>query len=307
MHIRYLLALGGLALVAPLAAQRADSGARKDSATSTDSAVTTDSVFLRVQRLAANGEGEAARALVQKEYEQAPTGSARFVEALYWRAVVAATAAEAERDLRTIIVDYPLSPWSVDALMRLAQLEMTRRDMDQALKHLDRVIVEHPNNPQRPRASFWIARVEFEQGRLAEACRQLGDAARTAPPTQVELRNQITYWANRCAAADTAMVAAVAAADSGKGVAPVAARPPVPPAPAKREYTVQVGAYNTRSGADALAKTLKDKGYEARVFGENAPFRVRVGRYATRSEAEKAASKLNAKKITAFATEAEPQ
>ena len=70
---------------------------------------------------------------------------------------------------------------------------------------------------------------------------------------------------------------------------------------------MQVGAYNTRSGADALAKTLKDKGYEARVFGENAPFRVRVGRYATRSEAEKAASKLNAKKITAFATEAEPQ
>jgi predicted negative regulator of RcsB-dependent stress response len=316
MHIRSLLALAGLAFVTPLAAQRADSGlnpgnaVRRDTAASADSIATADTVFLRVQRLAANGEGEAARALVQREFEQAPTASPRFIEALYWRAVVAATAADAERDLRTLIVDYPLSPWSVEALMRLAQLEMTRRDMDQALAHLNRVIVEHPNSPQRPRASFWIARVRFEQGQLAEACRQLGDAARTAPASQVELKNQIEYWSNRCAAADTAMVAA-ALADTGKHAAAAAAtNPPAPASPApppKRQYTVQVGAYNTRSGAEALATSLREKGYESRVFGEIAPFRVRIGRYATRSEAEKAASKLNAKKITAFATEAEPQ
>ena len=320
MRIRSLLALAGLVLVTPLAAQRADTGARPDSAArhdstpNADSIATGDTTFLRVQQLAANGEGEAARALVQREFEQAPTASPRFVEALYWRAVVAATAANAERDLRTLIVDYPLSPWSVEALMRLAQLEMTRRDMDQALAHLDRVLVEHPNSPQRPRASFWIARVNFEQGRLADACRQLGDAARTAPAGQVELRNQIQYWSARCATADTALVAAALSADSGTrapgGVAVATTKPPAPlpsGAPAKRQYTVQVGAYNTRSGADALAKSLREKGYESRVFGETAPFRVRIGRYATRSDAEKAAAKLNANKITAFATESEPQ
>jgi predicted negative regulator of RcsB-dependent stress response len=311
MPIRFLFALAGLALATPLAAQRADSAARRDTTASADSVATADTVFLRVQRLAANGEGEAARALVQREFEQAPTASPRFIEALYWRAVVAATAADAERDLRTLIVDYPLSPWSVEALMRLAQLEMTRRDMDQALAHLNRVIIEHPNSPQRPRASFWIARVRFEQGQLAEACRQLGDAARTAPASQVELKNQIEYWSNRCSAADTAMVTA-ALADTGKHAAAAAEAakaptPAVPPPPAKRQYTVQVGAYNTRSGAEALAASLREKGYESRVFGEIAPFRVRIGRYATRSDAEKAANKLNAKKITAFATEAEPQ
>jgi len=311
MRLRFLFATSALALVTPLAAQSVDSGLRAAAAPSADSSATADTIFLRVQRLAANGEGEAARALVQREFEQAPTASPRFVEAMYWRAVVAATAADAERDLRTIIVDYPLSPWSVEALMRLAQLEMTRRDMDQALAHLDRVIVEHPNSTQRPRASFWIARVNFEQGRLADACRQLGDAARTAPASQVELRNQITYWSSRCAAADTAMVASALAADSEKAAAPVVAKPPTPPAapaaPAKRQFTVQVGAYNTRSGADALAKSLRDRGYDSRVFGEIAPFRVRIGRYATRSAAEQEAAKLNAKKITAFATEAEPQ
>jgi cell division protein FtsN len=292
-----------------------------------DSALTTDTVFLRVQRLAANGQGDAARALAQEQFEAAPTASPRYVEALYWRAVVAATAADAERDLQTIIVDYPLSPWSVEALMRLAQLEMTRRDMDKALAHLNRVMLEHPNSPSRPKASFWIARVEFEQGKLADACRQLGDAGRTAPVSDVELRNQIEYWATRCNPADTAMAVASSrdSARSDPAAAAAAFTPTPAPAPAanvgvaapaataaaasvpKKQYTVQVGAYNTKSAADALAKNLKDRGYEARVYGAAAPFRVRVGRYDKHSQADAEASKLNAKKIAAFVTDAEPQ
>jgi cell division protein FtsN len=292
-----------------------------------DSALTTDTVFLRVQRLAANGQGDAARALAQEQFEAAPTASPRYVEALYWRAVVAATAADAERDLQTIIVDYPLSPWSVEALMRLAQLEMTRRDMDKALAHLNRVMLEHPNSPSRPKASFWIARVEFEQGKLADACRQLGDAGRTAPVSDVELRNQIEYWATRCNPADTALAVASSrdSARSNPAAAAAAFTPTPAPAPAanvgvaapaataaaasvpKKQYTVQVGAYNTKSAADALAKNLKDRGYEARVYGTAAPFRVRVGRYDKHSQADAEASKLNAKKIAAFVTDAEPQ
>jgi cell division protein FtsN len=292
-----------------------------------DSALTTDTVFLRVQRLAANGQGDAARALAQEQFEAAPTASPRYVEALYWRAVVAATAADAERDLQTIIVDYPLSPWSVEALMRLAQLEMTRRDMDKALAHLNRVMLEHPNSPSRPKASFWIARVEFEQGKLADACRQLGDAGRTAPVSDVELRNQIEYWATRCNPADTALAVASSrdSARSDPAAAAAAFTPTPAPAPAanvgvaapaataaaasvpKKQYTVQVGAYNTKSAADALAKNLKDRGYEARVYGAAAPFRVRVGRYDKHSQADAEASKLNAKKIAAFVTDAEPQ
>ena len=279
-----------------------------------DSAATTDSVFLRVQRLAANGQGDAARALVQQEFEAAPTASPRFVEAMYWRAVVAATAADAERDLRTIIVDYPLSPWSVEALMRLAQLEMTRGDMDQALAHLHRVIIEHPASPERPRASFWIARVQYEQGQTAAACRQLADANRTAPATDVELHNQIEYWSARCAGVDTVAVAPARTdtAKSANAKAPVktpaaatAATTTLPTV--KRQWSVQVAAYNTQAAADALVKSLKDRGYDARVFGAIAPFRVRIGRYATRSQADSAAQKLNAKKITSFVTEAEPQ
>ena len=289
-------------------------------AQSADSNGATDSVFLRVQRLAANGEGDAARALVQQEFEAAPTASPRFVEALYWRAVVAATAADAERDLRTIIVDYPLSPWTVEALMRLAQLEMTRREMDQALAHLNRVVVEHPTSGARPRASFWIARVMFEQGKVSDACRQLADARSTAPATQVELRNQIEYWSSRCGAADSTGAVAAQPADSTRSVAlpgaapptataatPAAAPKPTAAPSAKRQYTVQVAAYNARSAAEALAQSLRDKKYDARVFGTIAPYRVRIGRFDTRAQAEKESDRLNAKKITGFVTEAEPQ
>jgi cell division protein FtsN len=211
--------------------------------------------------------------------------------------------------------------------MRLAQLEMTRRDMDKALAHLNRVMLEHPNSPSRPKASFWIARVEFEQGKLADACRQLGDAGRTAPVSDVELRNQIEYWATRCNPADTALAVASSrdSARSNPAAAAAAFTPTPAPAPAanvgvaapaataaaasapKKQYTVQVGAYNTKPAADALAKNLKDRGYDARVYGTAAPFRVRVGRYDKHSQADAEANKLNAKKIAAFVTDAEPQ
>ncbi|HEY7860765.1 MAG TPA: hypothetical protein VIB98_04935, partial [Gemmatimonadaceae bacterium] len=56
-----------------------------------------DTLFLRAQKMAAEGQGDAARALVQHELDAAAAGSPRYVDALYWRAVVASTAADAER------------------------------------------------------------------------------------------------------------------------------------------------------------------------------------------------------------------
>ena len=106
------------------------------------------------------------------------------------------------------------------------------------------------------------------------------------------------------------------AALPGSRPAPVAVSMPPPPAPAakpaqpavakttlpaaasgtKAGYVVQLAALNSRSEADAMAKRLSAKGYEAYVQApaENAPaiFRVRVGAYPTRSEAESAAARL---------------
>ena len=283
------------------------------SAQSADTAAAPDTIFTRIQQLAANGQGDAARTLAQQAVEGAPTASPRFVEALYWRAVVAATAADAERDLRTIIVDYPLSPYSPDALMRLAQLEMTRGENDKAMAHLQRVVTEHPDSPDRARASFWMARVSFQQGQPGAACRQLADAARTAADSNVELKNQVEYWQGRCTGVDTVAKAprpdstAKAAAAGATSGAAASKSAPAAASASKPMWTVQVAAYNTKASAEALVKSLKDRGFDARTFGTIAPFRVRIGRYDTRAKAQSAAEKLNANKITGFVTEAESQ
>jgi cell division septation protein DedD len=324
---RYLAPLAALLIgVSPLAAQ-----ATPPLAPVADSA-TSDTLFLRAQRMAAEGQGDAARALVQHEIDTAPAGSPRYVDALYWRAVVAATAADAEKDLRRIIIEFPLSPRNEDALLRLAQLEMTRGENDQALSHLQRLVIDHPSSPSRARASFWMARVYFDKNQTPAACRSLADAAHNTSPGQVEQHNQIDFWMQRCHGMDTAAVASTTAASASADSTPTAAPPastaaaaapppretvsaaPPPPAPATPrapsgagKYTVQVGAYPTRDAAEALRRSLAARGYTARVVGSTKLFRVRVGFYDTRAKADAAAQQMKAKQITVYVTEAEPR
>jgi cell division septation protein DedD len=323
-----LVALASLALVvlcaAPLAAQAAPP---LDTAVAA-AADSSDSIFVRAQRMAAEGQGDAARALVQHEIDISPAGSPHYVDALYWRAVVAATAADAERDLRRIIIEYPLSSRNEDALLRLAQLEMTRGDNDQALVHLQRLVIDHPTSPSRARASFWMARVYFDKNQTSAACRTLADAARNTSAAQVEQRNQIDFWMQRCHGVDTTAVASTSTettpAATPEAAPPAPPPPPPPPAPAtstttrttttssrtetgSAKYTVQVGAYPTRASAESHRKSLVARGIDARVVGSAAPYRVRVGRYSTRAQADAAAQRLKAKKISVYVTEAEPQ
>ena len=310
-----------LVCAAPVAAQATPA---PDTAAIADS---SDSIFVRAQRMAAEGQGDAARALVQHEIDISPAGSPRYVDALYWRAVVAATAADAERDLRRIIIEFPLSPRNEDALLRLAQLEMTRGDNDQALAHLQRLVIDHPTSPSRARASFWMARVYFDKNQTPAACRSLADASRNTSAAQVEQRNQIDFWMQRCRGVDTSAVASTTPDSAAPAQTPTASAstsapqtaPPPPPAPATTtstragagtssgKYTVQVGAYPTRASAESHRKSLAARGIDARVVGTSAPYRVRVGRYGTRSAADAAAQRLKAKKLSVYVTEAEPQ
>jgi cell division septation protein DedD len=335
---RYLAPLAALLIgAAPLAAQ-----ATPPADTLAATATTTDTIFVRAQRMAAEGQGDAARALVQHEIDIAAAGSPRYVDALYWRAVVAATAADAERDLRRIIIEFPLSPRNEDALLRLAQLEMTRGDNDQALAHLQRLVIDHPASPSRARASFWMARVYFDKNQTPAACRSLADALHNTAAGQVEQRNQIDFWMQRCHGMDTAAVATGTDSVTSVAASTTASTPPAappPPAPvsspppsappsstttAKRtttvttttvtrapassgKYTVQVGAYPTRAAAATLQKSLIARGYEARIYGTTSPYRVRVGYYDTRAQADAAAQQMKAKQIAVYVTEAEPR
>ena len=280
---------------------------------------TADTVFLRAQRMVAEGQGDAGRALVEAELRAAAPGSSRYVEALFWRAALAASAAEAERDYKRIIIEHPLSPWAADALLRLAQLELARGDRARALEHLDRLMLEHPASAARPRTAYWMARVLFEQGDARGACARLAEAERSTPAQDVELRNQVEYYRQRCVGVDTSAVAAAdtarsspaapdttatrptrAAAPDTAAAAPVAGR-----GEGRGAYTVQVAAYNTRAEAERLQRRLRARGFEARVAGSAKPYRVRIGRYATRAEATEAMRRMQQANVFGFVTEAE--
>src|SRR4051794_15872374 len=69
----------------------------------------TDSIFARAKQLVVNGNGAAGRLLVDSVIAATSPDSALYADALYWRAALAATSADAERDYKHLVVEYPLS------------------------------------------------------------------------------------------------------------------------------------------------------------------------------------------------------
>ena len=87
---------------------------------------------------------------------------------------------------------------------------------------------------------------------------------------------------------------------------PATAKPTTKPSTTLRpsSYSVQVAAYNRRAEADKLTSSLTKRGYQARVDGSVAPFRVRIGRYATTKDAEDALKRIKAKHMDGFVVRA---
>src|SRR5688572_14348129 len=158
----------------------------------------TDPVFVRAQALVSDGNGVEGRALIDSVIKATPPTARLYPEALFWRASLASNAAAAESDYKHIVVDYPLAPQAEDALLRLAQLELSRGDREGALIHLQRIPRDYPRSKSLARANYWIARVLFEKNDMPKACAANASALAQLGPTEIELRNQIQYQGQRC-------------------------------------------------------------------------------------------------------------
>ena len=259
-----------------------------------------DSVFARARQLVASGNGAAGRVLVDSVIAATTPDTPEYGDALSWRASLATTSADAERDYRRIVVEYPLSTHSGDALLQLAQLEVARGDRGAAATHLDRFLLENPKHPERARAGLLLVRLLFEQNEIPHGCSVLRRTLNDVPDSAVETRNQLQYYSPRCAAADAnpaSQLPLPAAGDTSR------ARRDATPGKAAARYTLQVAAFTKRTDADALVKRLKARDIDARVVGKSKPFRVRIGRYETRADAAAAAKQLKARKIAATVTD----
>jgi len=286
------------------------------------SAQGSDAVYSRAQALVSEGQSAQGRAIVDSMYRLSTPGSGERAEALYWRGNLAATAADAERDYRAIVVDHATSPRVEDALLRLAQLELARGDRDASLRHLQRLAAEFPISRHRARTSYWTARVLFDRSDVPAACAANADALARVVAADIELKNQIEYQQQRCRGV---AVAGTPAGSADTTTAPLRVAPPPrdvrpsipldtlvappPPAPASRapSYSVQVAATNTRAGAQTIVNRMTARGYQARIDGTSAPFRVRVGRYTTRAAANRALADMKAKGQDGFVAIIDPR
>lgn len=272
-----------------------------------------DSVFARARRLVTGGNGAAGRVLVDSMLAAAPPGSPSYADALYWRAALAASPSEAERDYRRLVVDYWYAPHAADALLQLAQVETARGDRAAASRHLQRFMLEAPTHPDRPRVGLTLTRLLFDQNDVPRGCAAWRQAMNAAPTSAVELRNQLAYYSGRCTATD------VSAGSRVPVVYPPGIQPPraAKDTTARRDttavsvhgggrYTLQLAAFNTRTEATRLVARLLTRGITARVVGKAKPFRVRVGRYETRAAAIIAQRDLKAKKLDAAVAEIGP-
>jgi hypothetical protein len=242
----------------------APSAAQGTSTAAPPSLPATDSIFKRARRLVSDGNGPAGRAIVDSMLRASPEGTPPYGDALFWRGALAETAADAERDYRRVVVEYPLSPYVDDALLSLAELEQARGDREAAFQHLQRFVREHPASPARARAGLAAARLAFEQRDVTHGCSMIADARASVGGSDVELRNQIEYYGARCpttnvasgtsatgtATAPTSTTTSQASAAS----APTASAPPpisaaVPPAAKSSQGTAKGTATETMSAA----------------------------------------------------------
>ena len=204
-----------------------------------DSAATNvrDTLYVRAQRLVNEGKGDQGRAMVDSLLKASAPGSAAYAEGLFWRATLATTSAEAERDYRQITVDFPLSPRTQDALLRLAQMEIQRGDRALALAHLQRIVRENATGTIKARAAYWMARVYFEMNDVPRACTAVSESRAAILATDIELRNQVDYIGQRCPIASTTVstqpqvVASAPAVASATTPATASATPPPAPGP----------------------------------------------------------------------------
>ncbi len=271
-----------------------------------------DTLFKRARRMVVDGNGVAGRALVDSLLKQAEEGTAAYGDALYWRGALAETAAEAERDYRRVIVEYPLAHYADDALLAIVELEQARGDRAGALAHLQRFVREHPNGTARGTAALAAARLAFEQRDTRTGCSLISDARASVTSADVELRNQIDYFGGRCA--NAAEIAAAPPPPPASTPAAPVVRDSTPTAPAKtppKKATVNTPAVpapiqtpKTKVAAKE-APVAKEPPVAKDVPATPAPtvargnYTIQLAAYATRADADRLVTKLASRGVKA--------
>jgi cell division septation protein DedD len=280
-------------------------------------AAQTDPRLVAAVRSAQEGQGDSARASIQRLLDATAPTDSLYPQILYTQAMVADNAADMRRALQRVVVEYPTSDWGDDALVRLVQMDYATRSFDAAARNLERLRQDFPLTPLYAQAAYWAGRTYFDLKDPARACEWLADGmARVGD--NLELQNQLGFLYQRCgvkivsdsgvrtdsAGARTDSAGARSAADSGRTTDSTRTRTTAPPADsaapaaaqgAKAKYRVQVAAVATPGAADDAADAAEKLGYPAVIVRERGLYKVRAGTFATREEAQTAVKRIKSR------------
>jgi cell division septation protein DedD len=168
----------------------------------------------------------------------------------------------------------------------------------------EKAVVEEPPRPAPPAAEdlTYAQRLESDKGEecvekpvRTAAAAQVKPAAAAEPPPITAPPSNVAREIPRVAPSPVAV--ATPRPTATPRVAPTATpRPAVAQAaPARGQFTIQVGAFKDRASADAVSGQLKGKGFAAYVLAPASPdglFNVRVGAYTARPDAERVQTRL---------------
>ena len=233
-----------------------------------------DTVRLAALRVAQT-RPDSARAMVRRLLAGLSPQDSVYPGVLFTAGRIAADAATAATNLQRVVVEYGRSVWADSALALLTQLYFAQGDPAATVQAAERLRLDYPDSPLRARADFWGARAYFDLKDDARGCPLIREALDGAG-ADVEFKNQVTFYASRCASAS-----ASASATAGDTQAKSPALAPT--------YAVQVLAVKSAAQVDEMLTRLKVMGFDARVVRDTSGlFKVRVGRYATHDEAAQA-------------------
>ena len=254
-----------------------------------------DSRLVGAVRLAQDGKGDSARAIVLDLIATTPHSDTLFPQILYTMGLVARDPNDRSRNFRRVAVEFAGSAWADDALLGLAQEEFAAGRPESSARNLERIRSDYPSSSLLPVAAFWAVRSYFELRNSTEACRWLSHGVALSGG-DIELQNQLNFYAPRCANASVESSPTSAPAVTRPDTIPTVTAPePTTPPQGSGRFTVQVAAAGSETAATATSNALRDAGYDPHIVREGGFIKVRVGRFATRAEAAAAASQVRAR------------
>jgi len=253
-------------------------------------AAQTDARLVEAMRLAQSGQVDSGRAIVRRLLATLPPSDSSYPQALLAAAKIAPDAVSVASNLNRIVVEYGASPWADDALLLLTQLYFAQHDPAQTVQAAERLNRDYPDSPLRPRANFSAARAYFELKNDTRGC-ELIQQALDGSGDDVKFKNQVSFYASRCAAAPPPPTTAATTPST-----PTPSDTGTKATSGPHTYAVQILAVKSAAQVDEMLTRLKVMGFAARVVRDSTGFfKVRVGHYATREEAVRSQRRLKQK------------